>query len=124
MAWPPIRTTPELPMNANARDASAIRGGWHAGARMLASPNHGVRPEGVVVDLVVIHSISLPPGEYGGGCIERLFTNTLDWSAHPYFEQIRGTQVSAHFVILRSGELVQFVSCDERAWHAGRSRFR
>jgi AmpD protein len=76
------------------------------------------------VSLLVVHSISLPPGEYGGGAIERLFTNRLDWAAHPYFETIRGIEVSAHFLIRRDGELVQFVSCDRRAWHAGRSRWR
>jgi len=111
-------------MTSNAHGASAFQGGWHAGARIVASPNHGARPDGAVMDLVVIHSISLPPGEYGGGHIEQLFTNTLDWSAHPYFEQIRGSEVSAHFVILRTGELLQFVSCDERAWHAGTSQWR
>jgi AmpD protein len=72
----------------------------------------------------VLHSISLPPGEYGGDAIERLFTNTLDWDAHPYFQQIRGLQVSAHFLVRRDGRLMQFVSCDERAWHAGRSHWR
>lgn len=76
------------------------------------------------VSLLVIHSISLPPGEYGGDAIERLFTNRLDWAAHPYFETIRGIEVSAHFLIRRDGEVVQFVSCDRRAWHAGRSRWR
>ena len=76
------------------------------------------------VSLLVVHSISLPPGEYGGEAIERLFTNRLDWSAHPYFETIRGIEVSAHFLIRRDGEVVQFVSCDRRAWHAGRSHWR
>jgi N-acetyl-anhydromuramoyl-L-alanine amidase len=76
------------------------------------------------VNLVVIHSISLPPGEYGGDAIERLFTNRLDWSAHPYFEQIRGLKVSAHFLIRRQGHALQFVSCDSRAWHAGISAWR
>ncbi len=74
--------------------------------------------------LVVVHSISLPPGEYGGDEVERLFTNRLDWDAHPYFESIRGLQVSAHFFIRRDGELLQFVSCDQRAWHAGASQWR
>lgn len=73
---------------------------------------------------MVVHSISLPPGEYGGGAIENFFTNRLDFGAHPYFESLRGLQVSAHFVIRRDGELLQFVSCDERAWHAGRSSWR
>ncbi|MCG3189452.1 MAG: 1,6-anhydro-N-acetylmuramyl-L-alanine amidase AmpD [Burkholderiaceae bacterium] len=71
-----------------------------------------------------MHSISLPPGEYGGEAIERLFTNRLDWSAHPYFETIRGLRVSAHFLIRRTGKLLQFVSCDRRAWHAGASSWR
>jgi AmpD protein len=76
------------------------------------------------VTLAVIHSISLPPGEYGGDAVERLFTNRLDWDAHPYYGQIRGLQVSAHFLIRRNGARVQFVSCDERAWHAGVSCWR
>ena len=78
----------------------------------------------MAVDLLVIHAISLPPGEYGGDAIERLFTNRLDWSAHPYYARIRGLQVSAHFVVRRTGELLQFVSCDDRAWHAGPSAWR
>lgn len=98
-----------------------LAGGWWPGARPVASPNHGPRPDGTAVTLLVLHSISLPPGVYGGDEIERLFTNTLDWNAHPYFEQIRGAEVSAHFVIRRDGEVLQFVSCDRRAWHAGQS---
>jgi len=76
------------------------------------------------VSLVVLHSISLPPGEFGGDAVERLFTNRLDWDEHPYFDTIRGLQVSAHFLLRRDGTLLQFVSCDERAWHAGRSHWR
>lgn len=98
--------------------------GWWRRARRIDSPNEGPRPEGVAVSLAVIHSISLPPGEYGGDAIERLFTNRLDWDAHPYFQQIRGAEVSAHFVIRRDGAALQFVSCDRRAWHAGRSHWR
>ena len=75
------------------------------------------------VDLIVIHSISLPPGEFGNGNVQRLFTNQLDWNAAPYFEGIRGLEVSAHFFISRTGELWQFVSCNDRAWHAGKSSF-
>jgi len=75
-------------------------------------------------DLIVVHSISLPPGEYGGPQIEQLFTNALAWDAHPYFQQIRGLEVSSHFLIRRDGELVQFVACERRAWHAGRSQWR
>lgn len=100
------------------------RDGWWAGARACPSPNFGPRPAGEAVTLVVLHSISLPPGEYGGDAVERLFTNTLDCDVHPYYERLRGLQVSAHFVIRRGGELLQFVSGDERAWHAGRSSWR
>jgi N-acetyl-anhydromuramoyl-L-alanine amidase len=100
------------------------QGGWLCAAAPLASPNFEPRPAGARIDLVVVHSISLPPGEYGGDAIERLFTNRLDWSAHPYFETIRGLRVSAHFLIRRDGALRQFVSCDERAWHAGPSQWR
>ncbi|MBS0448257.1 MAG: 1,6-anhydro-N-acetylmuramyl-L-alanine amidase AmpD [Proteobacteria bacterium] len=105
-------------------DATAWRDGWLAGARRIASPNFNARPADAAVELVVIHSISLPPGIYGGDAIERLFTNRLDWDAHPYYAQLRGLTVSAHFVIRRTGELLQFVSCDERAWHAGVSAWR
>lgn len=104
--------------------ADGWRGGWLDGARHCPSPNFGPRLKGSAIDLVVIHSISLPPGRFGGDAIERLFTNRLDWSAHPYFETIRGAVVSAHFLIRRDGELVQFVSVDERAWHAGRSTWQ
>lgn len=99
-------------------------GGWWSGARRCDSPNFNERPEGTAVSLLVVHSISLPPGQYGGDAIEALFTNRLDWSAHPYFETIRGLRVSAHFVVRRGGELIQFVSGDRRAWHAGRSAWR
>jgi AmpD protein len=98
--------------------------GWYRFARREPSPNFGPRPAGAAIDLVVVHSISLPPGQYGGDEVRQLFTNTLDWDAHPYFQQIRGAQVSAHFFIRRGGELWQFVSCDERAWHAGKSSWQ
>ena len=98
--------------------------GWWSGARPLPSPNFGPRPAGVAVTLAIVHSISLPPGEYGGDAIERLFTNRLDLSAHPYYEALRGLQVSAHFVVRRCGELLQFVSVEQRAWHAGSSAWR
>jgi AmpD protein len=98
--------------------------GWYRFARKLASPNFGARPQSCQTDLLVIHSISLPPGEFGGCNVQRLFTNQLDWSAHPYFEGIRDLKVSSHFFIGRSGELWQFVSCDARAWHAGKSAYR
>jgi AmpD protein len=98
--------------------------GWYRFARRLASPNFGPRPAGAAIDLVVVHSISLPPGVYGGDEVQRLFTNTLDWDAHPYFKAIEGAQVSAHFYVRRDGALWQFVSCDDRAWHAGPSHWR
>ena len=107
-------------MTASA-PAAVWREGWLDGARRCESTNFGPRPEGMAIDLALIHSISLPPGEYGGDAIERLFTNRLDWDAHAYFQQIRGLEVSAHFLVRRDGELVQFVSCDARAWHAGAS---
>lgn len=92
--------------------------------RRRISPNHGLRPAGVMPTLLVIHSISLPPGQYGGPEVEQLFTNTLDWDAHPYFQSIRGLQVSAHFFIRRTGEVIQFVDCEHRAWHAGQSAWQ
>ncbi|MEZ5663716.1 MAG: 1,6-anhydro-N-acetylmuramyl-L-alanine amidase AmpD [Burkholderiaceae bacterium] len=98
--------------------------GWLEQTRHCPSPNHGPRPLGADIDLIVLHSISLPPGVYGGPEIEQLFTNRLDWDAHPYFGQIRGLQVSSHFLIRRDGELVQFVDADARAWHAGVSCWR
>ncbi|MDB5818312.1 MAG: anhydro-N-acetylmuramyl-tripeptide amidase [Rhizobacter sp.] len=98
--------------------------GWLQGIRHVPSPNFNPRPPGQVADLALIHSISLPPGVYGGDAIERLFTNALDWNAHPYFERIRGLQVSSHFLLRRDGELIQFVGIDDRAWHAGRSSWR
>lgn len=100
------------------------RHGWWDAARACPSPNFGARPAGSAITLVVVHSISLPPGAYGGPDVERLFTNTLDCDAHPYYEALRGLRVSAHFFLRRAGELVQFVSCDARAWHAGRSQWR
>jgi AmpD protein len=103
---------------------AAWRDGWWWRAAPIESPNHNARPDSNDVSLVVVHSISLPPGEYGGDAIERLFTNTLDWDAHPYFQSIRDLKVSAHFVIRRSGKLLQFVSCGRRAWHAGVSQWR
>jgi AmpD protein len=103
---------------------AAWESGWWHRAQRCPSPNFNARPLGTDVNLAVIHSISLPPGQYGGDGIERLFTNTLDWDAHPYFQTIRGLEVSSHFVIRRDGELLQFVSCDARAWHAGRSSWK
>ena len=98
--------------------------GWWPPARRCDSPNVGARPPGSAVCLVVVHSISLPPGEYGGDAVERLFTNRLDADAHPAFAALRGLQVSAHFFIRRDGGCVQFAATDARAWHAGASAWR
>ncbi len=98
--------------------------GLLAAARQVASPNQDARPPGSVPELIVIHSISLPPGEFGGPWIDRLFTNRLDPSAHPYFAEIAGLKVSAHLLIRRDGELVQYVPFHRRAWHAGASSWR
>jgi AmpD protein len=90
-------------------------------ARQIRSPNCDARPPGTAIGLVVVHNISLPPGVFGTGDVARLFTNRLDPAAHPFFAAIAGLRVSAHFFIRRNGELIQFVSCAQRAWHAGAS---
>ena len=92
--------------------------------RFVESPNQDERPVGTEITLLVVHSISLPPGEYRGDAIERLFTNRLDPAAHPYFGAIADLRVSSHFLIRRDGELVQFVRVERRAWHAGVSTWR
>jgi N-acetyl-anhydromuramoyl-L-alanine amidase len=97
---------------------------WLAGARRVASPNCDSRPSGASIDLLLLHSISLPRGEYGGEDIERLFTNRLDPASHPSFADLAGLRVSSHFLVRRNGELVQFVPLERRAWHAGASRWR
>lgn len=93
-------------------------------ARQRPSPNQDARPDGAQPELLVVHGISLPPGEFGGPEIEQLFTNTLDWDSHAYFAEIRGMEVSAHLLVRRDGELIQFVPFGRRAWHAGASTFR
>lgn len=95
--------------------------GWLDTAEHRESPNFGERPAGAAVSLVVVHNISLPPGEFGGDWVEDFFLNRLDPAAHPYFAEIADLQVSAHFYVRRDGHVVQFVGCDRRAWHAGRS---
>ena len=92
--------------------------------RSVVSPNCDARPAGEEVSLLVVHAISLPPGEFGGPGIEMLFANTLDPSAHPYYREIEGLRVSSHFLIRRDGEVVQFVPCNLRAWHAGVSSWQ
>lgn len=97
--------------------------GWLAEARHCLSPFFNQRPQGEPVSLLVVHGISLPPGQFGGPHIDELFTGTLDPQAHPYFAEIAHLQVSAHCLIRRDGEVVQYVSFLDRAWHAGRSQF-
>jgi len=94
------------------------------GARQVPSPNFDARPAGVAPELLIIHGISLPPGEYGGEWIDKLFTNQLPWDAHPYFKQIEGMKVSSHLLIRRNGEVVQYVPFTQRAWHAGVSSYQ
>jgi AmpD protein len=99
-------------------------GSWLEGVHRVVSPNQDDRPPGEAIRLIVIHSISLPPGEFGGAAIERLFTNCLDPQEHPYFREVHLLRVSAHFLIRRDGELLQFVATSRRAWHAGVSCWR
>lgn len=101
-----------------------VTAGWLSGAQRISSPNHDARPPETVVSLLVIHAISLPPGEFGGDAVVKFFTNRLDRAAHPYFATIADRRVSAHFFIRRDGHLIQFVSCLDRAWHAGLSCWR
>ena len=100
--------------------------GYVAGVTQISSPNCDARPLGAdgVVELLVIHNISLPPGEFGGAGIIDLFTNKLDAAAHPYYTEIAGLRVSAHLLIRRDGQVLQFVSTEQRAWHAGESNWR
>jgi N-acetyl-anhydromuramoyl-L-alanine amidase len=97
--------------------------GWLRGVERRPSPNRDARPAGTVVDLLVIHNISLPPGEFGGPWIDDLFLARLDPEAHPYFRAIAGVPVSAHLLIRRDGHCIQYVPFGERAWHAGASCF-
>jgi N-acetyl-anhydromuramoyl-L-alanine amidase len=110
---------------AAARQRFVVRRATHrlAGARWRPSPNCDARPDPADVSLLVVHAISLPPGQFGGPSIDRLFTNALEPKAHPYFETIRGLKVSSHLCIFRDGAVRQYVGFDRRAWHAGESAF-
>ena len=101
----------------------AIENGWLSGVTHCPSPNFNQRPANTAVSLLVIHNISLPPGQFGGSCIKDFFCNRLDASRHPYFATIAELQVSSHFLIERSGHVTQFVSLNDRAWHAGASSY-
>ncbi len=105
-------------------DCHIDESGWLKGARKLRSPNSDARPEDTVPDLLVIHNISLPPEQFGGPFIEQLFTNCLDADQHPYFAEIADLKVSSHILIDREGKLLQFVSLNDRAWHAGESSWQ
>lgn len=101
-----------------------IDSGLMPGVRQIASPNHDARPPGVEADLIVVHGISLPPGEFGGPWIDRLFANTLPAEMHPYFAEVCSLRVSSHLVIQRDGAVTQYVSFIDRAWHAGTSNYQ
>ena len=111
-------------MSSAALKLHVDRNGIVRAAPQIASPNFDERPEGAKVSLLVIHGISLPPGQFGGPWIVELFTNRLNTKAHPYFATLVDKRVSAHFLIRREGSLAQFVACEMRAWHAGQSRWR
>lgn len=110
-------------MTAADEQPIAIVDNWLNIAHKLPSPNFNQRPENIPVSLLVIHNISLPPGEFGGGYVQQFFQNRLDASIHPYFATIANLQVSAHLFIERDGKVIQFVAFDQRAWHAGASSF-
>lgn len=112
--------------NGNIRGSSLVveADGFVSGARLIPSPNFDDRPDGAGIDLLVIHNISLPPGAFGGPGVVALFSNNLNPTDHPYYQTIQDLKVSSHFFIRRDGELIQFVSCLKRAWHAGLSNWR
>jgi AmpD protein len=112
-----------IPINRSFKPMPIESLGFVDNAQWIASPNYDERPAGVEISLLVIHNISLPPGEFGGGGVIELFTNQIDPTAHPYYQSLQGLKVSAHFFIRRDGALIQFVSCHNRAWHAGESRW-
>jgi N-acetyl-anhydromuramoyl-L-alanine amidase len=101
-----------------------LSSGLMRGVRQIASPNYDPRPAGVEADLIVVHGISLPPGEFGGPWIDRLFTNTLPADAHPYFAEVGPQRVSSHLLIQRDGAMTQYVKFTDRAWHAGKSVYQ
>jgi len=118
-------------MSGSRRGGGAVTGesvvdgdGWLAGAERRLSPHCDPRPDGMPVELLVIHNISLPPGQFTGEAVADLFLGRLDCDAHPYYDRLRGVRVSAHFLVRRDGRALQFVPCGQRAWHAGESRWR
>lgn len=125
MAAPVERVVRSRRVPAAARPRFIVDRARHRlrGARFLPSPNHDERPDPSDISLLVVHGISLPPGKFGGGWIDRLFTNALPPDAHPYFAKIRELKVSSHLCVFRDGAVTQYVPFDRRAWHAGESRF-
>ena len=124
----PTSSSSSLPLSSSM-SSMTIKDGLLSAATWLASPNYNIRPNHVSIDAIIIHNISLPPNEFGA-CgadglpyVKALFTNRLDWDAHPYFQTIKGAEVSAHLFIERDGTITQFVNFNERAWHAGRSSY-
>lgn len=113
--------TKPLPKKTPLETSQKIHKGWLSSARQVKSPNFNQRPEGHTPRLIVIHNISLPPAQFDNEHIEQFFKNELDHSIHPYFETIKGVEVSAHLLIKRTGDVIQFVSFEDRAWHAGKS---
>jgi AmpD protein len=101
-----------------------LESGLMRGVRHIASPNHDPRPAGMEADLIVVHGISLPPGDFGGPWIDRLFTNSLPMEMHPYFAEVASLRVSSHVVVARDGAVTQYVAFTERAWHAGKSMYQ
>lgn len=120
----PGQGTRQPPMTARRRLAVDLDSGLLRPARQVPSPNQDERPPGCTAELIVVHGISLPPGRFGGPHIDQLFTNALDPGAHPYFAGLAGLRVSAHLLIRRRGELIQYVPLHRRAWHAGQSSWR
>lgn len=108
----------------DSQDSDVLLDGWLSSVRRVESPNFDARPDGCAISLIVVHAISLPPAQFGSDDIVRLFTNCLQPKAHPYFFEIRALRVSAHFLIRRDGSMIQFVSCRQRAWHAGASSWK
>lgn len=111
-------------MSVDTSSWQLSREGWLEGVTQIASPNQDARPEGMPIELVVVHAISLPPDQFGGDGIVQLFTNQLDPQAHEYYAEIAHLRVSAHFLIRRNGDVLQFVATQDRAWHAGVSSWQ
>ena len=115
--------SPSLPKTSYLHPLE-VKSGWVQGVRQVPTCRYGARPQPMDISLIVIHGISLPPGHFGGPYVDEIFLNTLDPKAHPYFAQVAGMEVSTHFFINRAGRITQYVSCLDRAWHAGRSQYQ